>query len=52
MEEARAMFSDYEVELIQIGSTNDSEIMIINNVVKLKVKDVKEAWSNGLREKL
>ena len=52
MEEARAMFSDYEVELIQIGSTNDSEIMIINNVVKLKVKDIKEAWSNGLREKL
>ena len=52
MEAVQAIFSDYMIELIKIGSTNDSEIMTFNNVVKLKVKEMKKAWTNGLREKL
>ena len=52
MEAVQAIFSDYMIELIKIGSTNDSEIMTFNNVVKLKVKEMKKSWTNGLREKL
>ena len=52
MEAAQSIFSNYGIELIKIGSTNNSGVMIFNNVVKLSVKKVKDAWTNGLREKL
>ena len=52
IEAAQSMFSNYGIELIKIGSTNNSGVMIFNNVVKLSVKKVKDAWTNGLREKL
>jgi phosphoribosylformylglycinamidine synthase len=52
MEAVQSIFSHYEIELIKIGSTNDSGVMIFNSVVKLSVKHAKEAWTNGLREKL
>ena len=52
IEAAQSIFSNYGIELIKIGSTNNSGVMIFNNVVKLSVKKVKDAWTNGLREKL
>ena len=52
MEAAQSIFSNYGIELIKIGSTNNSGMMIFNNVIKLSVKKVKDAWTNGLREKL
>ena len=52
IEAAQSMFSNYGIELIKIGSTNNSGVMIFNSVVKLSVKKVKDAWTNGLREKL
>ena len=52
IEVAQSIFSNYGIELIKIGSTNNSGVMIFNNVVKLSVKKVKDAWTNGLREKL
>ena len=52
IEAAQSIFSNYGIELIKIGSTNNSGVMIFNNVIKLSVKKVKDAWTNGLREKL
>ena len=52
MEAVQSIFSHYEIELIKIGSTNDSRAIVFNSVVKLSVKHAKEAWTNGLREKL
>ena len=52
MEAVQSIFSHYEIELIKIGSTNDSRAMVFNSVVKLSVKHAKDAWTNGLREKL
>ena len=52
MEAVQSIFSHYEIELIKVGSTNDSGEMIFNSVVKLSVKHAKDAWTNGLREKL
>jgi len=52
IEAAQSIFSNYGIELIKIGSTNNSGVMIFNSVVKLSVKKVKDAWTNGLREKL
>jgi phosphoribosylformylglycinamidine synthase len=51
-EAVQSIFSNYGIELIKIGSTNNSGVMIFNSVVKLSVKKVKDAWTNGLREKL
>ena len=52
IEAVQSIFSNYGIELIKIGSTNNSGVMIFNSVVKLSVKKVKDAWTNGLREKL
>jgi len=52
MEAVQSIFSHHEIELIKIGSTNDSRAMVFNSVVKLSVKHAKDAWTNGLREKL
>ena len=52
IEAVQSIFSNYGIELIKIGSTNNSGVMIFNSVVKLSVKIVKDAWTNGLREKL
>ena len=52
IEAAQSIFSNYGIELIKIGSTNNSGLMVFNNVIKLSVKKVKDAWTNGLREKL
>ena len=52
IEAVQSIFSNYGIELIKIGSTNNSGVMVFNNVIKLSVKKVKDAWTNGLREKL
>ena len=52
IEAAQSIFSNYGIELIKIGSTNNSGVMAFNNVIKLSVKKVKDAWTSGLREKL
>jgi len=52
IEAIQSIFSNYGIELIKIGSTNNSGVIIFNSVVKLSVKKVKDAWTNGLREKL
>ena len=52
IEAIQSIFSNYGIELIKIGSTNNSGVMIFNSVIKLSVKKVKDAWTNGLREKL
>ena len=52
MEAVQSIFSHHGIELIKIGSTNDSRAMVFNSVVTLSVKHAKDAWTNGLREKL
>jgi len=52
IEAVQSIFSNYGIELIKIGSTNNSGVMLFNSVVKLSVKIVKDAWTNGLRKKL
>ncbi len=46
-----AAFSHYGLGLLQIGSTGGDSIKI-NNIVDLSVDGAREAWTNGLREKL
>ena len=51
LESIREKFSKYGLDVSKIGSTGGNSIEI-NGVVKLPVKKVKKAWTNGLREKL
>jgi phosphoribosylformylglycinamidine (FGAM) synthase-like enzyme len=47
----KTIFSHVELDIYEIGKTIGNLIQI-NNVVGLTVNKAKEAWTNGLREKL
>jgi len=51
IEAVRTGFSNYGLNVYQIGETGGSTIQI-NSVVNLTVDDAKKSWINGLREKL
>ncbi len=46
------ILNKYSCEYFKIGTTISDKIISINNVIKVPVKDAKQAWENGLREKL
>ena len=48
----RSTFSHYGIELIKIGSTNNSRSMTLNSIINLSVQKAQDAWTKGLREKL
>lgn len=51
VDEIKTIFSHVELDVYEIGKTIGNLIQI-NNVVGLTVNKAKEAWTNGLREKL
>ena len=44
-------FSKYKLDVFEIGKTG-GDLIQINNVINISVNETKEAWANGLREKL
>ena len=51
LDEIKSVFSKYELDAFEIGTTGGSKIQI-NGVIKISVNKTKEAWTNGLRNKL
>ena len=51
LDEIKTIFSHVELDVYEIGKTIGNLIQI-NNVIGLTVNKAKEAWTNGLREKL
>ena len=51
VDEIKTIFSHVELDVYEIGKTIGNLIQI-NNVIGLTVNKAKEAWTNGLREKL
>ena len=51
VDKIKTIFSHVELDIYEIGKTIGNLIQI-NNVVGLTVNKAKEAWTNGLREKL
>ena len=51
IEEIKSVFSNYSLDVFNIGSTGGNTIQI-NDVINISVNKTKEAWTNGLPEKL
>ncbi|MCS5624359.1 MAG: phosphoribosylformylglycinamidine synthase subunit PurL [Candidatus Marinimicrobia bacterium] len=51
IEEIKSVFSNYSLDAFKIGSTGGNTIQI-NDVINISVNKTKEAWTNGLPEKL
>jgi len=45
-------FQKYGIDIIEIGSTNGTNTVIINNYINQSIDDLRNAWENGLRDKL
>ncbi len=45
-------FKKYKIDIIKLGTTNDSNKIIINDSIKKPINELKNAWANGLRDKL
>ena len=50
-EKVQSVFSSYGLNVFEIGITGGA-LININELVELAVKGAKEAWENGLRDKL
>jgi len=50
--EVEKILSEHSCEYYKIGKTNSSKKININNTISIDVKTVKNAWENGLRDKL
>ena len=48
----KSYFEKQRLEITQVGSTTDEGSLKINKVVQLPVCEAKEAWVNGLRNRL
>ena len=51
IEKVQSVFSNYALDVFEIGTTGGESIHI-NEVVDLAVVDAREVWTNGLRDKL
>ena len=51
VETIKENFSKYKLDVFEIGKTG-GDLIQINNVINISVNETKEAWANGLREKL
>ena len=45
-------FKKYGIDIIEIGSTNGTNTVIINNYINQSIDNLRNAWENGLRDKL
>lgn len=50
--ELKQVFASHKIPLIVIGETNSSSRLQLNSLIDLPVNEAKQAWENGLREKL
>ncbi len=48
----KSVFSKYDLDVLEIGKTTLHQSLVINDVINISVRKAKEAWRNGLREKL
>lgn len=52
LHEVKKIFSHYQVPLFHVGKTTKQNMIHINGVIQLPINIAKNAWKNGLREKL
>ena len=48
----KSLFSNYNEDFFEIGETNFSKNIFINNIINIPISKLKTAWENGLRNKL
>ena len=48
----KSTFSNYGLNVIKIGKTNNSNQLIINKCINISLKKTTQAWASGLRDKL
>lgn len=48
----QTIFSRHHLEAMEIGKTVLSSSLVINDAINISVRKAKEAWANGLRDKL
>lgn len=46
------IFSNYKIKAFDIGTTTNSEKIIMNQLTDLTINEARIAWSNGLRDKM
>lgn len=47
-----ALMQQYQVPYFQIGRTTEKENIILNSLINLPIRQAKQAWEQGLRERL
>lgn len=52
LEKIKMIFEKNNAKVFEIGKTVDNGLISINESVNLEIKKAKQAWQNGLREKL
>jgi phosphoribosylformylglycinamidine synthase len=50
--DVKTIFAEHKLDCFVIGETNKSSRLIMNDVIDLPVADARNAWENGLRDKL
>ena len=51
LESVRGVFSQYNINLFNIGKTGGNSI-VVNNILKVDVNKARKSWENGLSSKL
>ena len=51
LESVRDVFSQYKINLFNIGKTGGNSI-VVNNILKVDVNEARKSWENGLSSKL
>ena len=46
------IFSKYGIKVHDIGTTTESDLILMNQLTDLTINEARTAWTNGLREKM
>lgn len=52
MNAVKSVYSKYGLNVLEIGKTTLHQSLVINDVINVSARKAKQAWTNGLREKL
>jgi phosphoribosylformylglycinamidine synthase len=52
IERFKKIFKNHSVQVYQIGKTSETNDIIINDKIHLNIKEAKDLWLNGLRDKI
>ena len=52
IENVNEIFNKYNISLALIGETSKDQKLIINDAINIKVEEMKDLWTNGLRDKI